>query len=288
MEGAQKGDKDNNNCAQCAKDKNDNYIYHFLEYDKGKCISEKDKPSNTYLDKNDNTYKYCYERCSLCDKGGDKSNNNCTECLKDANNNYLYHFLYNENGKCINETEKPLNTYLDIENNTYRLCYERCSLCDKGGNKNNNNCQECLKDANNNYLYHFLYNETGRCLNEFEKPSNTYLNNENNTYLLCHGSCSLCESYQECKECLKDESNNYIYHFIDEKKGKCINMSELKEGYYYLDANDNTYKKCPEGTFKVEDDKCIEYNNENILLIFIIIISILILIPSFLIVLMCL
>ena len=74
----------------------------------------KRKPSNTYLDTETNTYKLCYERCSSCDKGGDSTNNNCDECAKDENNNYLYHFLHDEEGKCISESEKPLNTFLVI------------------------------------------------------------------------------------------------------------------------------------------------------------------------------
>ena len=110
------------------------------------------------------------------------------------------------------------------------------------GDKDNNNCNECLKDVNNNYLYHFIYNEKRKCLKDNERPSNTYLNKENNTYLLCYKRCSRCESYPECKECFKDKSNNYIYHFIDYDKGKCIDESEIKDGYYYLDTNDNTYK----------------------------------------------
>ena len=55
----------------------------------------------------DNTYKKCYYRCSSCDKKGDESNNNCNECLKDKNGNYIYHFLHDEKGKCISEDEKP-------------------------------------------------------------------------------------------------------------------------------------------------------------------------------------
>ena len=48
-------------------------------------------------------------------------NNNCIKCLKDENDNYIYHFLHDEKGKCISEEEKPPNTYLDLETNTYEL-----------------------------------------------------------------------------------------------------------------------------------------------------------------------
>ena len=91
-----------------------------------------------------------------------------------------------------------------------------------------------------------------------------------------------CDSYPECKVCLKDETNNFIYHFIVDEEGKCIEESEIKDGFFYLDNNDNTYKKCPEGTIRVENNECIEINTETIILVFIVIIIILILfVPLF-------
>ena len=275
------GDNTNNNCDECLKDENNTYLYHFIYNETGKCLNDDEKPSNTYLDLDDNTYKLCYDRCSSCEKKGDKDNNNCKECLKNDNNNYLYHFVYNEKGKCINDNEKPSNTYLDKETNTYRLCYDRCSSCNEKGDKDNNNCNECLKDNNNNYIYHFIHDKKGKCLSDEERPLNTYLDKENNTYRLCYGRCNRCDSYPECKECLKDETNNYIYHFIDDEKGICINQSEINNGFYYLDNNYNTYKICPEGTIKVENNECIETNDEKIILAFIIIIIILIIVSLF-------
>ena len=133
-----------NNCIKCK----DSYHFIYNELDKGTCINETQKPINTYLDTNTNTYKLCYERCGSCSQIGDISNNNCDECVKD-NGNYIFHFLENENGKCINESERPSNTYLDFSDNTYKYCFERCSLCNEGGSESNNNCKECLKDENN-------------------------------------------------------------------------------------------------------------------------------------------
>ena len=277
----EKGDITNNNCKECLKDESNNYIYHFIYDKKGKCVNELERPLNSYLDKEDNTFKLCFERCSLCDRYGNEFNNNCNECAKDINNTYLYHFIFNETGICINETEKPSNTYLDLEDNTYKKCYDRCSSCFGNGSQSTNNCKDCLKDNNNNYLYHFIHNETGKCLSNNERPANTYLDIETNTYRLCNLRCKTCESFPECTECLKDESNNYIYHFIDDEKGKCIKESEIKNGFYYLDNNDNTYKICPEGTIKVENNECIETNDEKIILAFIIIITILIIVSLF-------
>ena len=203
-----------------------------------------------YLDLEDNTYKKCYDRCSSCDKKGDDSNNNCIDCLKDENNTYLFHFLYNDTGRCINEDEKPSNTYLDLEDNTYKLCYERCSSCNKKGDKEKNNCEECLKDINNTYLYHFVYNLEGKCINEDEKPSNTYLDLESNTYKACYERCSTCnkkgnQSSNNCEDCLKDNNNNYLYHFIYNEEGKCLSDDEIPSRTY-LDTATNTYRQCYE------------------------------------------
>ena len=106
--------------------------------------------------------------------------------MKDENNNYLYHFVYNKIGRCLNESEKPSNTYLDNETNIYKKCYDRCSSCDKRGNESNNNCNECLKDENNSYIYHFTYNDKGKCITDNEKPSHTYLDLNDNTFKLSY------------------------------------------------------------------------------------------------------
>ena len=153
-----KSSENNNNCIICA----DSYHFIYNEIDKRNCIPETQKPTNTFLDNSTNTYKLCFGRCNRCSQIGDTDNNNCDECEKNDNGNYKYHFLENDNGNCIDEGEKPSNTYFDSDDNTYKYCYKRCSLCDKGGDASANNCNECLKDENDNYIYHFVYNETGR------------------------------------------------------------------------------------------------------------------------------
>ena len=135
------------NCTKC--ETNFHFIYN--ELNKGKCIHENEKPINTYLDLETNVYELCYERCYRCSQKNDIVNNNCDECAKDNKVNYIYHFLENEKGKCINEKEKPINTYLDLNDNTYKYCYERCRRCNLKGDRTNNNCDECAKDNNGKY-----------------------------------------------------------------------------------------------------------------------------------------
>ena len=223
----QGGNSYNNNCYSCVTN------YHFIYNSAGKFISEYEKPSNTFLDTYSNIYRLCFIRCSKCSKEGDPSNNNCDAC---ANN---YHFIYNEARKCISESEKPPNTYLDTSTNIYRLCYESCSKCSKGGDDNKNNYDDCIKDINDNYIYHFIYNETGKCISESEKPSNTYFDEANNIFKKCYDRCSTCvkggdKSTNNCKECLKDVNNNSTHHFVynEISSGKCINETEKPTNAY--------------------------------------------------------
>ena len=251
----------NHNCKKCQLE--DHFIYNLP----GKCINKDERPANTYLDISTDTYRECYERCSTCDKEGNINNNNCKECLK-IEDNYIYHFIYNENGKCISEEEKPSDTYLDIETNTYRKCYQSCQTCESF-----NYCNDCAKDKSNKYIYHFIENEKGKCINEEEKPFDTYLDIETNTYRKCSQRCQTCDSFNYCTECAKDEFNKYIYHFIENEKGKCISEREL-DTLSILGENDNMYKLCPEGTIKVENNQCIKSKKTIFIIIFLIILII--------------
>ena len=56
---------------------------------------------------------------------------------------------------------------------------------------------------------------------------------------------------------------------------------EIDDGYHFLDNNDNTYKKCPEGTKKVENNECVRESIEFYIIIIIIILIILIIIALF-------
>ena len=174
------GDSNDMNCDTCAGEKK-----YFSE--PHNCISD---ITHYYYSEENNIYKRCYERCYSCYSKSTANEHNCNKCETQ------YHFIYNETGKCINETEKPSNTYLDNITNTYRLCYERCSTCDKDGDIYNNNCKDCARNqTTNNYIYHFIYNETGKCINESEKPSKTCLDNTTNTFILCYESESESDDF---------------------------------------------------------------------------------------------
>ena len=72
------------------------------------CYNE--SPVGYYLDSISKTFKKCYETCKKCNKGGDRSNNNCSECksglefytnLNNISNCYedcnLYHYFDDSN-----------------------------------------------------------------------------------------------------------------------------------------------------------------------------------------------
>ena len=65
--------------------------------------------SNYYFDEDEQIFKRCYLSCATCNSKSLESKNNCIKCATS------YHFIYNELDKktCINEAQKPINTYLD-------------------------------------------------------------------------------------------------------------------------------------------------------------------------------
>ena len=171
-----KGDDKDMKCSTCENNK------YFAE--PNNCIED---ITNYYYSEENKKYKKCFKTCFSCFGEGNENEHNCKIC------NNPYHFIYYKKGKCITEEEKPKNTYLNKKTNTYELCYQKCSICEEKGDNINNNCKECLKDENNNYIYHFVFNEEGKCIDDKEKPFNTYLDKKTNTYKLCYERCSLCE-----------------------------------------------------------------------------------------------
>ena len=241
------GDSNDMKCIDCKPPK------YYAE--PNNCI---DNITNYYFDENDKIFKKCYSDCLHCKGEGDSNDMKCIDCKPPK--------YYAEPNNCINNIT---NYYYSEENKKYIKCYKTCESCNENSNEKAHNCKKCNDD------YHFIYNEDGKCISSDEKPTNTYLDIITNTYNKCNDSCYTCDSLDNCIECNKDESNNYIYHFIENEKGKCISESEL-DTLSIIDENDNTYKLCPKGTIKVENNKCIS-RSAIYLVLFIIIIIIIIL-----------
>ena len=219
------GDSNNHNCKTCASG------YHFVYNKEGQCILPSEKPDDTYLDEDDDTYKKCYETCNACSGAGNAESHKCTECLK-TDGKYVYHF-YGQ-GQCI--SEQPNGTYLDNGDNTYKECYKSCASCSKAGTSTTHNCNKCATG------YHFIYSKAGNCIPESEKPDNTYYDEEDDTYKKCYSKCATCKgagnsTNPNCKTCPPG------YHFVYSKEGVCV-AEGSQNCTCYLDGDDDTYKKC--------------------------------------------
>ena len=106
----------NENNHQCSKCKSEHYP---CEDNKNCWKIEEMIGSNYYFDEDEKMFKRCYKSCATCKAKSLDYINNCIKCADS------YHFIYNNiaRRKCIHESEKPLNTYLDIKTNTYELPY---------------------------------------------------------------------------------------------------------------------------------------------------------------------
>ena len=238
-----KGDSTSHNCITCAEG------FHLVYNQPGICIPDSEQPNGTYYDNDTDTYKECYYTCSKCNYGGTASNHNCTECAKYENGTYKYHFIYTKEGQCVGDEEKCSNCYLDEEDNEYEKCYDKCSECEHKGNKTSQNCSGCVEG------YHFIYNLPGVCIPDGSQPDDTYLDND--TYKPCYERCEKCSkagdsTNHNCDMCKQDENGNYIYHFIYNKPGQCITEDE-KPDNTTLDKDDNTYKECHERCQRQQD-----------------------------------
>ena len=103
-------------------------------------------PEGYYLSSiTEKTIEKCPSKCKSCSLES-INNNLCIEC--NINDSY-YPKLNDESNidsfyQCYNSNEELVGYYLDIENNIYKQCYNRCKKCEREGDDENNNCLECL------------------------------------------------------------------------------------------------------------------------------------------------
>ena len=242
------GDENDHKCTSCAKDIiTGEYLYHFTEDNQTNCIPDSEKPANTYLDPEDNTYKKCYERCESCSAKGDASAMNCDKCKSNSDGSVLYYLIDNKPGQCVTKEDAPSNTYFDESKQVFVSCYHTCASCTVTGTAEENNCTSCLQDKT--FEYYPLEGRTGQCVNLTIIGDNYYL--EDGTYRACYERCGACTKggdaeNNNCDECAKDGDGRYLYHFVHNKAGQCISESEKPENVF-LNETDNTYTTCPDG-----------------------------------------
>ena len=258
-------------------------------------------PEGYYFDSEDEIYKKCYESCKFCNGKGNKTINNCKECISGYNFlnetkyktncykkcNYYYYYESDEY-LCTNNFKCPENYNKLIENQ--KKCIDKCKNDDIYKYEYKNNCyQKCpgetyiIDDKDDN----LCYNKT---------PVGYYLDIENQTFKQCHENCYICdkkgnETNHNCIIC-KDK-----YIFYNNSKG-ITNCYPICNNYYYFDELDNyhcnetclekyksipnkhkcideckndvTYKyeynntcynECPQNTYLLEEDNNICYDH---------------------------
>ena len=204
--------------------------------------------------------RFCYNSCLECyDIDPNETFHQCTKCKDD-----FYKIENTTNCMTINQMKDNNSYYFDRKEQIFRLCYHSCSECDNfEPNETSHQCSKCKDD------FYFIEN-TKNCMNINQMENSHYYYDENNKiFRQCLNECSTCFNESYCTNCAEG------YHFIYNEEGKCI--SEInKEDLLYLDEKTNTYINCPEGTEKVEKNKCIKSSNITIIIILIIVVLIII------------
>ena len=285
--------------------------YKVFANDEYTCVSS--IPENYYFDNDDDAYKECYYTCKTCSLPGTDENHNCNSCkdefiykyndnclsdclqnqLKDENQKKCIdgclpeQFEYNNNcydecptptfkifenkNKCVEDV--PENYFLDNDG-IYKQCFNKCKKCNKSGNDNSNNCDECIDNykfiidslayenncyKNCDYNYYFKGTNIYECTQSDECPLqyNKLINNKKK----CIDDCKKENLFEYNNLCLEMcPSNKKIY---SEQK-LCLDECLLTQ----FEFNNYCYDDCPENTHKIFIDnyKCIEEVPENFFL----------------------
>ena len=178
----------NDKCISC--NKNSNYYPLYKKTGYLTCITESEKPSNTYFDTENEIFLECYIACETCSSSGTLSQTNCltcatnyisletdsTQCVVNCPN---YFYVHNNQNKCCNSC--PI---------TYPFLYPQT--------------KQCYKECPN-----FLYNNI--CYDEC--PANTIVKGNNEKICYHIGDC---ESSYSSSSISKNDISSYYDSFIDD------------------------------------------------------------------------
>ena len=186
---------------------------------------------------------------------------NCNQETTSIEINETYSKLIKYCKSTIDSYEKELTVIIPF--NIYKNCYESCAKCSDFGIESNHNCIQCK----NNEGYYFKENDNKNiCYTENQIDEDYYLDYDTKLFKKCNERCSTCnnsgdDSSTNCLKC-KEE-----YHFDPNIDNNCIKEDELpNNNYYYLDDNDNTFKKCHKaclGCSGPNENNCNSCNNSN-------------------------
>ena len=175
-----------------------------------------------------------YSKKEKCKKSSKESSKYdlCTECNNEKG--YFEAELPNNNNgfkECYNNNTKPINFYFDFDKK-YKICYETCLTCDKGGDEETNNCILCDKS-------HIKRPETEGTTNCVTQCTNPY-------YYTHYGQYK-CSNTIYCPK----EFNLYI-----KELNKCTDDCNRED--YKLQYGGNCIEECPQNTIKSDNNICID------------------------------
>ena len=254
-----KGNETINNCKECifgytflneTKNKTNCYkkcdYYYYYESDEYHCTDNLKCPEN--YSKLIENQKICIDKCKNDDIYKYEYNGTCYQICPGE----TYIIDDKDDNLCYNKT--PVGYYLDIKNQTYKKCYERCDICDKKGNETNHNCIKCKDD------YSFYNNSIG-ITNCYPKCNYYYYYFDEFDNYHCNKTCpeeykSIPNKYKCIDDCKKDDTYQYEYNntcydecpydtYLLEDNNDNMCYDHLPDGYY-LDKENHKYKykKC--------------------------------------------
>ena len=232
------------------------------------CFNEKTKPTNFYLNINENYYEPCYEKCATCEYGGDGNEHNCTSC----ENNYVFNPDFKDSKNCVQKCKYfyYYNKYGEYKCTPKYQCPEEYNIFIKEKKK-------CTNDCRKEDIYKFYYN--GECLKEcknYTKDNNDFYCRDTNLekcFLTQSDSFILTENITEDeieKLALKYVKEfNYTKNHVSIYKNKLFSIAIYKNGYCISNLNisiqeidfGECYKKLQD-TYKINDNLVIAIINK--------------------------
>ena len=200
------------------------------------CLEDQDTKNLILSGQNVNCLDDCFKKDIKLDIETNQCINNCkTNSYEYEYNNICYHkcpsesyYIYCDTDECNENTKRcldiqPEGYYLDLKEENYKKCFEKCKSCYGQGNETFNNCIEC----NSNFTF---LNESKYETNCYEICDNYYYFDERDLY-----HCT------ESKEC----PVGFEKLIVD--KNKCIDNCK-NDDIYINEFNKTCYISCPNGT----------------------------------------
>ena len=201
----------------CIKCNNEKGYYHlnssFFKNNENfiDCVNDNTKPINFYFNEKNKNYEECFQSCKTCDKGGNKSENNCTLC----EDNYIIEPDIVNSSNCV---PKCIYFYYYNFYEEYKCTY--IPLCVEEENLLVIEKRKCIDNCRNDNIYKYQYD--GICLKEC--PIHTKID---------------CSEFNICKDinldkCTINENKLFLNENITRNEIKFMVNNYVKEFQYTI------------------------------------------------------